>query len=59
MNQVKRSTVCLLTGHRWVKNGYPPASDGESAGFFVRCRRCGMEDHDTGTIAPGATGPAW
>jgi hypothetical protein len=56
MNQLKRFTVCMLTGHKWVKTGYPPGSDGEASGFFVRCQRCGMENHDTGTIAPGVSG---
>jgi len=50
MDQLKRFTVCMLTGHKWVKTGYPPATDGEAAGFFVRCRRCGMEDHDAGNL---------
>ncbi len=56
MNQWKRFTICKLTGHKWVKTGYPPASDGEASGFFVRCRRCHKEDHNTGVIARGASG---
>ena len=45
--KLKRFTVCKLMGHKWVKTGYPPAADGEAAGFFGRCRRCGKEDHKT------------
>jgi len=33
MDQLKRLTVCMLTGHKWVQTGYLRASDGESAGF--------------------------
>ena len=52
MTQRKWFTVCKLTGHKWVKVGYPPAaSDGEAAGFFVRCQRCGKEDHEAGNLA--------
>jgi hypothetical protein len=57
MNNLKRFTVCALTGHKWVKAAYPPAADGETAGTFLRCQRCGKEDHDVGTIPPGAIGP--
>jgi hypothetical protein len=31
-------------------------ADGEAAGFFLRCARCGKEDHDVGTIPRGAGG---
>jgi len=50
---LKRFTVCMLMNHKWVKTRYPTGSDGEAGGFFVRCRRCGKEDH------PGATGAVW
>ena len=53
MNNLKRFTVCLVS-HTWVKVGYPPGADGESAGTFLRCLRCGKENHDVGTVAPGA-----
>jgi len=55
MNLLKRS-VCLVANHKWVKVGYPPSSDGEAAGTFLRCRRCGKEDHEAGAVARGAGG---
>ena len=58
MNQLKRFTVCMLTNHKWVKTRYPTGSDGEAGGFFVRCRRCGKENHDTGGERPTITGAA-
>jgi hypothetical protein len=56
MNNLKRFTVCLA-GHKWVKVAYPPAADGEAAGTFLRCQRCGKENHEVGTIPPGTMGP--
>jgi hypothetical protein len=53
MNNLKRFTVCKLVSHKWAKIAYAPGADGESAGFFLRCQRCGKENHDVGTIAPG------
>jgi hypothetical protein len=53
MNNLKRFTVCKLADHKWAKIGYQPGSDGEAAGFFLRCLRCGKEDHDAGTVARG------
>ncbi len=53
MNQLKRFTVCKLTGHNWAKIGYPPSADGETSGTFLRCQRCGKENHDAGTVARG------
>ena len=58
MNNLKRFTVCKLAGHKWAKVGYPPSSDGETAGTFLRCQRCGKENHDAGTVARGA-GPVF
>ena len=49
---VKRWTICLIANHRWCK---VPYSQHEDTGRFLRCRRCGHEDHNTyGTIANGA-----
>jgi len=56
MKYLKRYTICFLANHKWLKIGYPPGSDGESAGFFLRCRRCEKEDHNAGTVARGAGG---
>ena len=56
MNNLKRFTVSLV-GHKWVKVAYPVGADGEAAGTFLRCQRCGKEDHETGTIPSGTMGP--
>jgi hypothetical protein len=58
MNNLKRFTVCKLAGHSWLKIGYPAGADGETSGTFLRCRRCGKENHDAGTVARGA-GPVF
>ena len=58
MNNLKRFTVCKLTGHKWLKTAYPPSRDGENSGTFLRCQRCNKEDHDAGTVARGAGGGA-
>jgi hypothetical protein len=55
MNTLKRFTVCLA-GHKWVKVSYPPSPEGESTGTFLRCLRCGTENHDAGSVARGAGG---
>lgn len=54
MDHLKGFTVCKLKGHDWVKSPYPPAASGERTGTFMRCRRCGKENHDYGTVARGA-----
>ena len=54
-NTLKRFTVCL-PGHKWVKIAYPPSPEGEATGTFVRCLRCGYENHEAGTVARGAGG---
>jgi hypothetical protein len=51
-NNLKRFTVCLAN-HKWAKVGYPPGADGETSGTFLRCLRCGLEDHDAGAVARG------
>lgn len=56
MNNLKRFTVCKLASHDYAKVSYPPSSDGEPTGTFLRCRRCGKENHDAGTIARGGGG---
>jgi hypothetical protein len=55
MNWLKRFTLCL-PGHRWTKIAYPRSPEGESTGTFLRCLRCGLEDHDAGSVARGAGG---
>ena len=49
---LKRFTVCLVS-HKWAKIGYPVGADGETGGTFLRCLRCGHENHDAGTVARG------
>lgn len=56
MNNLKRFTVCKLADHRWVMVACPPSADGEATGFFLRCQRCGKEDHEAGTNARGGGG---
>lgn len=58
MNNLKRFTVCKVAGHKWLTIAYPAGADGETSGTFLRCRRCGKEDHDAGTVARGA-GPSF
>jgi hypothetical protein len=53
MNNLMRFTVCKLASHKWLKIAYPAGSDGESGGTFLRCQRCGKEDHDAGTVSRG------
>lgn len=54
MDNLKRFTVCKLAGHDWLTIAYPTGSDGESGGRFLRCQRCGKENHEAGTVARGA-----
>ena len=54
MNNLKRFTVCKLTGHKWLRTAYPAGADGESGGTFLRCKQCGKENHNAGTVARGA-----
>ena len=56
MNNLKRFTVCKLAGHKYVTVAYPPSSDGEATGKFLRCMRCGKENHEAGTVARGPSG---
>ena len=56
MNNLKRFTACKLAGHDWAKVAYPLTAEGEATGFFLRCKRCGKEDHDAGTHARGGGG---
>jgi hypothetical protein len=51
---IKRITVCKLRDHDWASIPYPGT---EAAGRFLRCLRCGKENHSTGgTRVPGLTG---
>ena len=56
MSMVKRLTVCKLFDHKWQKISYPPGRDGERPGMFLRCGRCGKEDHNAGTVPRGPGG---
>ena len=56
MNNLIRFTVCKVAGHKWLKIGYPAGSDGETAGRFLRCQRCGKENHEAGTVSRGGGG---
>ena len=58
MNNLKRFSICKLAGHKWATITYPRTSDGESTGTFLRCLRCGKENHEAGTAARGAGGLA-
>ncbi len=50
---VKRWTLCLLRGHRWVRTPYPGSDSADS--FFVRCTSCHHENHNgMGVRATGA-----
>ena len=53
---LKRLTLCKLVDHRWQKTPYPAGADGERSGMYLRCRRCGKEDHKAGTSARGPSG---
>jgi hypothetical protein len=53
MNNLKRFTVCKVAGHKWLRIGYPAGSDGETGGTFLRCQRCGKENHEAGTLPRG------
>ena len=46
MNNLKRFTVCKLAGHNWGRVAYKRYED--DTGYFLRCVRCGKEDHNTG-----------
>jgi hypothetical protein len=54
MNNLKRFTLCKVMGHQWLNTAYPAGADGETGGTFLRCRQCGKENHDAGTVARGA-----
>jgi hypothetical protein len=54
MNNLKRFTVCKFAGHKWGRVAYQPFED--DTGYFLRCVRCGKEDHETGP--PGIRGIA-
>jgi hypothetical protein len=48
----RRWTICLVANHKWAK---VPYSKHDDSGKFLRCRRCGHEDHNSyGTIATGS-----
>ncbi len=58
INNLKRFTLCKVAGHDWAKIAYPRDAEGEDTGTFMRCQRCGKENHKYGTVARGA-GPMY
>jgi hypothetical protein len=54
MNNLKRFTICKVRNHKWAKISYQPHESGTA--FFLRCQRCGKENHDVS--APGVR-PTW
>jgi hypothetical protein len=57
MNNLKRFTVCKVMNHKWAKTSYPPSPDGGVVGTYLRCRRCGKENHEGGSdYARGSIG---
>jgi hypothetical protein len=56
MDNLKRFTVCKLLNHAYVRVPYPPGPDGEEGGTFLRCTRCGKENHNAGTVPRGGGG---
>ena len=54
MDNLKRFTICKVLNHDYVTIRYPVGADGETGGTFLRCQRCGKENHDAGTVARGA-----
>ena len=49
---IKRWTICLVGNHKWRSVPYA-----EGTGRFLRCRRCGHEDHgEDATHAHWGTG---
>lgn len=50
-----RMTVCKLTNHKWATITYPGS---EGAGHFLRCRRCGKENHKGASVRPNIGPPA-
>jgi hypothetical protein len=57
VNNLKRFTLCKVMNHNYTKVAYPKGSDDEAAtGHFLRCLRCGKENHEAGNVARGAGG---
>ena len=50
---LRRWTLCLLAGHKWNRIPYGKHDD---SGFFVRCARCGYENHEGASIRPTGIG---
>jgi hypothetical protein len=52
MNNLKRFTVCKIVNHKWARIAYTPSAD--DTGFFLRCQRCGKENHEGTSVRPTA-----
>ncbi len=50
---LKRWTVCLVMGHKWTKIAY---NEHDDSGTFVRCLRCGHENHSGSSVRPTGIG---
>lgn len=53
MGQLSRWTVCLVANHRYHRIQY---GKGDDSGYFLRCRRCGHENHNDSSIRPTMPG---
>jgi len=47
----KRYTVCKIVNHNWRKIEYPGIG---GSGYFLRCLRCGKENHNAGGALNGS-----
>lgn len=50
MDNLKRFTVCKVMNHKWVKVAYQESAD--DTGYFLRCLRCGKENHEGPSVRP-------
>lgn len=46
---LKRMTICKLANHKWATVEYPGS---EGQGHFLRCLRCGKENHGGSSVRP-------
>ena len=50
---LKRMTICKIRNHQWAKIAFQPGAQGEGAGYFLRCLRCGKERDKGFSVRPG------
>jgi hypothetical protein len=53
---LKRWTLCLVLGHKWVPVPYPPDKLGASDARYARCTRCSHENHSGSSVRPTGAG---